>query len=250
MQTLKQLADYLGTTKTTIRNKLTELDLMGETAKNDKGVIVIPDHVCSLVIDYYRKTVKQPDNEPESEPESKADNNPVILALIEQLTAQLAVKDAQIASMQQTIDSLSEHAKQQQSSIATLTTALHNAQALTAGTLQTFQQLTAKATQQAEHTDTASTPDAEIQHDPQPAEQAEAEPAQQAEPPKAEPQQPQQAEPQQPDPQQAADTSGTPSEPLQSHTSNAIKQSQTNNSTAQNNRVRPLSLLQSLFNRK
>lgn len=226
MQTLKQLADYLGTTKTTIRNKLTELDLMSETAKNDKGVIVIPDHVCSLVIDYYRKTAKQPDNEPQSEPESKVDNNPVVIALIEQLTAQLAVKDAQIASMQQTIDSLSEHAKQQQSSIATLTAALHNAQALTAGTLQTFQQLTA------EQADTRSTPDAEIQHKPQPEqEQAEAEPAQQAEPPKA------------------ADTSDTPSEPLQSHTINATHNSYTDTNTQAKSRVQPLRALQSLFKR-
>lgn len=232
MQTLKQLADYLGTTKTTIRNKLTELDLMSETAKNDKGVIVIPDHVCSLVIDYYRKTAKQPDNEPQSEPESKVDNNPVVIALIEQLTAQLAVKDAQIASMQQTIDSLSEHAKQQQSSIATLTAALHNAQALTAGTLQTFQQL------KADHTDTASTPDAEIQHKPQPEqEQAEAEPAQQA------------AEPQQAEPPKAADTSDTPSEPLQSHTINATHNSYTDTNTQAKSRVQPLRALQSLFKR-
>lgn len=192
MQTLKQLADYLGTTKTTIRNKLTELDLMGETTKNDKGVIVIPDHVCSLVIDYYRKTAKQPEPEPESEPESNVDNNPVILALIDQLTAQLAVKDAQIASMQQTIDSLSEHAKQQQSTIDNLSFALNNAQALNAGTLQTFQQLTTKTAdpQPAEQADTSSTP--------------EAEPAQPAQQP---------AEPQQAEPQQAADTSDSTSQP-------------------------------------
>lgn len=238
MQTLKQLADYLGTTKTTIRNKLTELDLMTETTKNDKGVIVIPDHVCDLVIDYYRKTVKQPDNEPQSEPESKVDNNPVVLALIDQLTAQLAVKDAQIASMQQTIDSLSEHAKQQQSNIATLTTALHNAQALNAGTLQTFQQLTKAAEpQQPEQADTSSTPEAEIPPDAEPSE---------PEPPKAaEPQPAQQAEP-----QQAADTNDTPSEPPRKPTSNAIKQNPTNTSTAQKSRVQPLRALHSLFKRK
>lgn len=227
MQTIKQIADYLGVSKTTVRNRLTELELLPETEKNDRGVITIPDHVCKVVIDSFKKaeqqTTKSAEPEPESEQPQPLDANALLIdALQQRITAQAELindlKDV-ISRLQNTIDNLSF--------------ALNNAQALTAGTLQTFQQL------KAEHTDTASTPDAEIQHKPQP-EQAEAEPAQQAA-------EPQQAEPQQP--QQAADTSDSTSQPPRKPTSNAIKQSSTNNSTAQKSRVQPLRALHSLFKR-
>lgn len=240
MKTLKQLADSIGTSKTTVRNRLIELELMHETAKNDKGVIIVPDHVCEILFDSFQKAAEQSEKQAESKAETETqqltDSNTVFLSVIETLQQQLTAKDAQITELTQLL-------KNQQTTIDNLSFALNNAQALNAGTLQTFQQLTA---QQAEHTDTASTPDAEIQHKPQ----AEAEPAQ-----PAEPQQPQQAtgnsdiQPQ-PEPPKAADTSDTPSEPPQSPTITAIKQSSNNIGTAQNNRVRPLSLLQSLLKRK
>lgn len=210
MQTIKQIADYLGVSKTTVRNRLTELELLHETEKNDRGVITIPDHVCKVVIDSFKKsdqqTAKAAEPEPQSEQQQPIDANAL---LIETLQQQLTAKDAQITELTQLL-------KNQQTTIDNLSFALNNAQALTAGTLQTFQQL------KAEQADTSSTPDAE---------QDQAEPAQQAEP------------------QQAADTSDSTSQPPHKPTDNAIKQNPTNNSTAQKSRVQPLRALQSLFKR-
>lgn len=233
MQTIKQIADYLGVSKTTVRNRLTELELLAETEKNDKGVITIPDHVCKVVIDSFKKaeqqTAKAAEPEPQSAQPQPIDTNALLIdALQQRITAQSAI-----------IADLKDLISRQQTTIDTLTFTVNNANSVTAGTLQTFQQLTAKATQQAEHTDTASTPDAEQeQADTSFSPRPEAEPAQPAEPPKAA------------EPQQAADTSDSTSQPPRKPTSNAIKQSSNNTSTAQKSRVRPLSLLQSLLKRK
>lgn len=217
MQTIKQIADYLGVSKTTVRNRLTELELLQETEKNDKGVITIPDHVCKVVIDSFKKaeqqTAKAAEPEPQSAQPQPLDANAL---LIETLQQQITAKDAQITELTQLL-------KHQQATIDNLSFALNNAQALNAGTLKTFQQLTTKATdpQPAEQADTSSTPDAE--------------PAQPAAP-KAEPPKP-------------TDTSDSTSEPPRKPTVNAIKQSLNNIGTAQKSRVQPLKALQSLFKR-
>lgn len=216
MKTLKQLADSIGTSKTTVRNRLIELELMHETAKNDKGVIIVPDHVCEILFDSFQKAAEQSEKQAESkaEPEPQSEQPQPLDAnalLIETLQQQLTAKDAQITELTQLL-------KHQQATIDNLSFALNNAQALTAGTLQTFQ-LTA---QQPEQADTSSTPEAE------PAQPA----APKAEPPKA------------------ADTSGTPSEPPRKPTSNTTPNSYTDTTAQAKSRVQPLRALQSLFNRK
>lgn len=227
MQTIKQIADYLGVSKTTVRNRLTELELLAETEKNDKGVITIPDHVCKVVIDSFKKaeqqTTKSAEPEPESEQPQPLDANALLIdALQQRITAQAEL-----------INDLKDVISRLQNTIDTLSFAVNNANSLTAGTLQTFQQLT-KAT---EPTDNSSTPDSDLQPkaqraEPEP-EQADTSKAEQPAAPKAEPQ-----------------TTDSTSQPLHAPTINAIKQSSTNTSTAQNNRVRPLSLLHRLLQRK
>lgn len=135
--TVKELADLCGSYKTAVRRTLDRLDLNDRLTRDESGAIQIPDDVAELVINQLRTTSDAPEA-PETEPTGNSDT--VTLSLVEMLRGQLEAQNAIIQHQQETI--------------ATLTQALSNAQLLTAGTLQTLNQITAPEPTQ---TDTAET---------------------------------------------------------------------------------------------
>lgn len=133
--TIKELADRCGTHKTGIRRTIDRLGLSDQLTKDENGVVQIPEHIAEQVAAQYQTTPETPEEQPQDTPENSEDTHhttaeQALLTALEALREQLAVKDKQIETQQQTI--------------ATLTAALSNAQTLHAGTMQ--QLLAAPAT--------------------------------------------------------------------------------------------------------
>jgi hypothetical protein len=123
-QTIKQLADALGVSKTAIRKHLTPDFRAAHTATDGGNAIWIDDQGCALIAQSFRK---QPETTANKEPETagnqvSGDVVALLQATITTLQHQLEVKDRQIAELTETV-------KAQAVSI-------HAAQALHAGTMQ------------------------------------------------------------------------------------------------------------------
>lgn len=123
-QTIKQLADALGVSKTAIRKHLTPDFRAAHTANDGGNTIWIDDPGCALIAKSFRK---QPETTANQEPETAAnqvsgDMVALLQATIATLQQQLEVKDRQIAELTETV-------KAQAVSI-------NAAQALHAGTMQ------------------------------------------------------------------------------------------------------------------
>ena len=119
-QTIKQIADALGVSKTSIRKHLTPSFRAEHTTSDGGNTIFIDDEGCALLAQIFRK---QPETIPETT-ENMVSGGVVALlqATIDTLQQQLQVKDLQIAELTETV-------KTQAASIQA-------AQALHAGTMQ------------------------------------------------------------------------------------------------------------------
>ena len=141
METIKQLADRVGTHKTGIRRTIERLGLSDQLERDETGVIQVPDTVAEQVAEQYQKIPETTQDESEQSPEQvPTHQQDALQTAIEALTAQLTAKDEQIAAMQSTITALMGNVSQ-------LTDALTRAQALHAGTIQ--QQISSTAADEA-----------------------------------------------------------------------------------------------------
>ena len=123
-QTIKQLADALGVSKTAIRKHLTPDFRAAHTTHDGANIIWIDDPGCALLAQSFRKP---PETTANQEPETtgnqvSGDVVALLQATIATLQQQLDIKDRQIAELTETI-------KTQAASI-------NAAQALHAGTMQ------------------------------------------------------------------------------------------------------------------
>lgn len=142
MKTLNEVARMAGVSKTAIRKRLKDLELMQETEKDEKGVVLVPETAVEIVVLSFGKRAKIEEKPPlkqekveetgqregENTDKTDANENDLISSVVELLKGQLEAKDAQIASLQNTN-------QQQQETIQALTAALAAAQALHAGTI-------------------------------------------------------------------------------------------------------------------
>lgn len=108
MKTIKQLADELGVSKTTIRNYMNDDFRAKHTAKDRKGVITISDEGCKLIAETTANQRKESETTANQFAETELCTVPrsVLTALEEQLRQkdeQLAAKDKQISDLTETI---------------------------------------------------------------------------------------------------------------------------------------------------
>lgn len=123
-QTIKQLADALGVSKTAIRKHLTPDFRAAHTTNDGANIIWIDDPGCALIAENFRKrpeTTANPEPETTGTPVS-GDVVALLQATIATLQQQLEVKDRQIAELTETIK--------------TQAVSINAAQALHAGTMQ------------------------------------------------------------------------------------------------------------------
>lgn len=129
-QTIKQLADSLGVSKTAIRKYLTPEFRAKYTANQTGNSIVIDDEGCKLIAETFRKPAesfrKPPQTTANLEPETtgnqvSGDVVALLQSTIAALQLQLEVKDRQIAELTETLK--------------TQAASLQAAQALHAGTM-------------------------------------------------------------------------------------------------------------------
>lgn len=142
MKTLNEVSEMAGVSKTAVRKRLKDLELMAQTEKDEKGVVLVPEEVAETVVSSFgnraktteKLSLKQEEleetDQKETENTDKTDENEndLILSVVDALKGQLEAKDAQIAALQNTN-------QQQQETIQALTAALAAAQALHAGTI-------------------------------------------------------------------------------------------------------------------
>lgn len=161
METIRELAERLGTHKTGIRRTLKTLGLLEQLQKGESGVLYVPADIAEQVEQYtlnkrntfqdtfhnepepaQEQQEQRRDAVPEPQGQTQSAGESALVAAISALTAQLAAKDQQIAAQQQTIDALTGTVNQ-------LTGALERAQQLHAGTIAERLEGSADQTQEA-----------------------------------------------------------------------------------------------------
>lgn len=123
-KTIKELADELHVSKTAIRKYMTPEFRAAHTENQSGKAIRIDADGCKLIAESFRKPLQTTANQEPQTTENQVSGDVVELlkATIDTLTAQLAVKDKQIAELTETIKAQA--------------TSLTAAQALHAGTMQ------------------------------------------------------------------------------------------------------------------
>lgn len=157
--TIKELADQIGTNKMNVRRTIDRLHLTDQLVRDKNGVIDVPSHVVTVVMEQYNGDTAQPAREtgtPSQDATQPAQHTSTteqaLMLALEAMREQLTTKDRQLETQAQQIAA-------QQQTIDTLTAALSTAQALTAGSLQTLHQLTAPVTVTARTEETPNTPE-------------------------------------------------------------------------------------------
>ena len=141
MKTVKQLADSLGVSKTSIRKRLTDDFRQHYVQTSDTGTLYITDEGCELIAEttanhckpFAETTANQSGKFAETTAnhckpfaETTANQAETLLLLLQE---QLAVKDMQISALQEQVSELTQ-------TLRNVTTALSTEQALHAGTMQ------------------------------------------------------------------------------------------------------------------
>lgn len=112
MQTIKEVADALGVSKTAIRNYMDAEFRAKHTEKNDKGVITITPEGCKLLSE---NIGKQPENTGKQFSETALITIPrSVMTLLEE---QIREKDEQLRQKDKQIEDLTEALKAQAQSI-------------------------------------------------------------------------------------------------------------------------------------
>ncbi len=126
VKTIKELAEELGVTKTTIRNYM-DADFRAKyTAKDHKGVITISESGCEKIA---QSLGNEPQNrKDEAEKIAGTENVTIPRSVLTMLETQLREKDAQLAAKDRQIEDLTATVRNQSQS-------LQGAQALHAGTM-------------------------------------------------------------------------------------------------------------------
>lgn len=168
--TIKELADQLQTNKMNVRRTIDRLHLTDQLVRDKNGVIDVPSHVVTVVMEQYNGDTAQPAREtgtPSQDATQPAQHTSTteqaLMLALEAMREQLTTKDRQLETQAQQIAA-------QQQTIDTLTAALSTAQALTAGSLQTLHQITAPVTVTARTEETQDTPEpvSDEQNEPEP----------------------------------------------------------------------------------
>ena len=125
--TVKQLADTLGVSKTTIRKRFTDEFRANHLKTNENGILVIDDNGCKLIAETLQTTANQIPETAETTENMLLETLQTTITTLQQhntlLSEQLAVKDKQIAAQQEQIKTLTE-------SLSNSTTAVINGQVL------------------------------------------------------------------------------------------------------------------------
>lgn len=149
MQTLKELSDRAGVSKTAIRKKLITLDLMSKTVKDEKGVVLVPDNIAELVVGTMKNQQKLSGNigepkvphtgEPSERTTPESGHNAVteqlFLSTLETMRAELAAQQGTISALQNMMNDQLQTINTLTATVNQLTGALERAQQLHAGTI-------------------------------------------------------------------------------------------------------------------
>lgn len=132
METLKEIADRVGVSKTAIRRKIATLDLTSQTIKNEKGVVLVPESVAEIIVSAFGEFQKRPevDKEPPKAPEQTETQhqNTDLERLIDSLYQRIEAQERIISGLTANVTALTD-------TVSQLSGALERAQQLHAGTI-------------------------------------------------------------------------------------------------------------------
>lgn len=105
MLSVKELAEELGVSKTTLFNRIDKLNLRSELVKQGRG-LMIPEEVITKLREAY--TVSEETPEKAQKPNSASEKEDITSSLIDMLQAELKSKEERIKYLEQEVSDLRE----------------------------------------------------------------------------------------------------------------------------------------------